>query len=151
MTQLLVAVVVTHSILNLLAHFPVVSKLARGGSSCSTFMLEPNNSKKSIKENGLFLTLAPPTTISMSQGSKLRHSQPHLACHSTEFSDFESLPYQGNVEDPILWPELSGPSHQQPYYSFFPQAVAKKDQAIGRVNNCNNGEAGGSVELNLRL
>ncbi|XP_044479207.1 uncharacterized protein LOC123206143 [Mangifera indica] len=132
-------------------NFEPVGTLSRGGSSCSTFMLEPNHSKKSIKENGLFLTLAPPTTISMSQGSKLRHSQPYLAFHSSEFSDFESLPYQGNVEDPILWPELSRPSHQQPYYSFFPQAVAQKDQAIGRVNNCNNGEVGGSVDLNLKL
>ncbi|KAJ0045988.1 hypothetical protein Pint_04683 [Pistacia integerrima] len=132
-------------------NFEPVGTLYREGSSCSTFMLEPNNSKKSIKENGGFLTLAPPTVNAMSRGSKLRHPQPYLVFHGTEFPDFKSLPYQGNVEERIPRPEPGIPSHQQPYYSFFPQAVAQTDQATGRVDNCHNGEVGESVDLNLKL
>ncbi|KAH9763841.1 hypothetical protein KPL70_001310 [Citrus sinensis] len=72
--------------------------MSREGSSCSAFMLEPNNSKKSIKENGVlnggFLTLAPPTSTSLCQGSKFKRPPHFLAFTNSEFPDFELLPYQ---------------------------------------------------------
>lgn len=125
--------------------------ISREGSSCSTFMLEPNNSKKSVKENGVlnggFLTLAPPTSTSLCQGSKFKHPPHFLAFTNSEFPDFESLPYQGSVEDQMHRP---GQNKRQ-YYSFFPQAMAQTGQATSTMTNCNNGEVGESVDLNLKL
>ncbi|KAK0600338.1 hypothetical protein LWI29_013907 [Acer saccharum] len=155
---------------------PAVLPLSRSddSTSCSsgrTLNSEPtypifregSNSKRNIKENGAFnggfLSLAPPTTTTPKcQSSKFRqYSPPYLAFNSSEFPNFESLTnYQGRVEDPVLLPGLGGSNHRQPYYSFFPQAMARTGQdATGTVTSFNGGrgEVGHdqSVDLNLKL
>ncbi|GAV64040.1 hypothetical protein CFOL_v3_07558 [Cephalotus follicularis] len=125
----------------------------RDGPSGSTSILEPG-SKKSIDKNGIFhgdfLTLAPPTTLT-SSSSKLKNHSTTLAFYSSGCPDFESLPYQENMEEPSLWPGSSGLNQpEQPYYSFLPPAVAHVGQST-MVKNCNGGEVGGSVDLNLKL
>lgn len=82
----------------LFAYMFVAFNHSREGSSCSAFMLEPNNSKKNTQENGVlnggFLTLAPPTSTSLCQGSKFKRPPHFLAFTNSEFPDFELLPYQ---------------------------------------------------------
>uniref|UniRef100_A0A5B6YQQ8 Uncharacterized protein n=1 Tax=Davidia involucrata TaxID=16924 RepID=A0A5B6YQQ8_DAVIN len=125
----------------------------REGPSSSTSMSEPN-SKKVIKENGGlngdFLTLAPPTTTSPHPSSKHKHPSAYVVPHSRELSEFESLPYQGSMEDPIHRQGPNGLIQQQPFYSFFPSAKAQIGQAATIISNC-SGEVGESVDLTLKL
>ncbi|KAJ7981798.1 Actin cytoskeleton-regulatory complex protein pan1, putative isoform 1 [Quillaja saponaria] len=125
----------------------------REGSSCSTSISGPN-SMKSNNENGVcsgdFLTLAPPRTTSLCPASKSKHPSMLLAFHSHEYPDFESLPFQGSVEDQVLQPGPSRFNEQQPFYSFFPPAAkAKFGPTTVSIKNCN--EVGESVDLNLKL
>ncbi|KAB5521288.1 hypothetical protein DKX38_025607 [Salix brachista] len=117
-------------------------------SSCSAWILEPA-SKKIIAENGAckadFLTPDPPAT---STNFKLKPSAfPDF--HNFESFDFDSLPYQGNVEDQIL---QQHPDQQQAYYCFLPPALIQ----IGHPtkidnNNYTGGEVGENIDLNLKL
>ncbi|KAJ7948716.1 Actin cytoskeleton-regulatory complex protein pan1, putative isoform 1 [Quillaja saponaria] len=123
------------------------------GPSCSTSISEPN-SKKSNEENGVccgdFLTLAPPRTTSLCPYSKSKHPSMLLEFHNHEYPDFESLPFQGSVEDPVLQPGPSRFNQQQPFYSFFPpETKAKFDSTTVSVKTFS--EAGESVDLNLKL
>ncbi|KAL5803012.1 hypothetical protein ACOSQ4_031317 [Xanthoceras sorbifolium] len=149
---------------------PTVLPLSRSddSTSCSsghTLNSEPSypifregsNSKRNIKENGVvnggFLSLAPPTTSPKCQSSKFRHSPPSLAFNNSESPNFDSLSYPERVQDPLFQPGPGGSNPRQPYYSFFPRAMASTDQATGSVNNFNGGEVGHdqSVDLNLKL
>ncbi|KAK9269039.1 hypothetical protein L1049_000807 [Liquidambar formosana] len=136
-------------------NFDPGNPIFREAPSCSAPMSEPN--LKDLKENGFyngdFLTLAPPTTISPHLSSKFKHPLAYSASHNHKFSEFESLPYQGSAEDPILLPVPSGLIQPQPFYSFFlPAARAQTGQATttSTINN-GNGEVGESVDLNLKL
>ncbi|GMY31969.1 SPEAR2 [Fagus crenata] len=133
-------------------NFEASDTILREGPSCSTSNSKLNDSKKRENEvlYGDFLTLAPPTTISTCPSSKFKHPSALLASHNHKFPDFESLPYQGSMEDPIIQAGLSQLNQQQPFYSFFPPAKVQIDQATTTMNNCNN-EVGESVDLNLKL
>ncbi|KAK6229347.1 hypothetical protein SCA6_018298 [Theobroma cacao] len=129
----------------------------REGPSCSTSNFE-SKSKRSIRQNGAFdgdfLTLAPPTTTtSMCSSSKFKHSPPNLIYYNCELPDLESLAYQGSLEDSIIRQGGSGLRQYRPYYSFFPPAaMVQIDRATTiTMANCNGGEVGGHVDLNLKL
>ncbi|XP_017979539.1 PREDICTED: uncharacterized protein LOC18594125 isoform X2 [Theobroma cacao] len=129
----------------------------REGPSCSTSNFE-SKSKRSIRQNGAFdgdfLTLAPPTTTtSMCSSSKFKHSPPNLIYYNCELPGLESLAYQGSLEDSIIRQGGSGLRQYRPYYSFFPPAaMVQIDRATTiTMANCNGGEVGGHVDLNLKL
>ncbi|XVF78714.1 hypothetical protein PTKIN_Ptkin14bG0157700 [Pterospermum kingtungense] len=123
----------------------------REGPSCSTLNME-SRSKKINKQNGAFdgdfLTLAPPTTMSMCSSSK-----PNKHPTYCELPDLDSLPYQPSFEDPIIRQGASGLNQSyRPYYSFFPPAMVQIDRASAiTMAKCKGGEVGGHVDLNLKL
>ncbi|KAJ6298308.1 hypothetical protein OIU76_019456 [Salix suchowensis] len=131
-----------------LYNFSSSNRDCREDSSCSAWILEPA-SKKIIAENGACkadsLTPDPPAT---STNFKLKPSAfPDF--HNFESFDFDSLPYQGNVEDQIL---QQHPDQQQAYYCFLPPALIQ----IGHPtkidsNNYTGGEVGDNIDLNLKL
>nr|XP_023914206.1 uncharacterized protein LOC112025754 isoform X1 [Quercus suber] len=135
-------------------NFDAGDTIYREGPSCSTSNSKLNNPKQSFKENevvyGDFLKLAPPTTASTCPSSKFKHPSACLASYNHKFPDFESLPYQGSIQDPIVQAGLSQLNQQQPFYSFFPPTKVQIDRATTTMNNC-NGEVGESVDLNLKL
>ncbi|XP_038686648.1 uncharacterized protein LOC119986166 isoform X1 [Tripterygium wilfordii] len=111
-----------------------------GPAPCSAASFSEPDSKKCNRSNGDFLSLAPPS--------------PYLASQqSHELPDFGSLPYQENVNDPMLQPPRPSPGRsyrlQQPYYSFFPLAMAKNGQETSTING--GSEVGESLDLNLKL
>ncbi|EEF31027.1 conserved hypothetical protein, partial [Ricinus communis] len=118
----------------------------RDGTLCSDSMSEPKpNSKKNNTENedfnGDFLTLAPPVTTLSCPNSKLERSSPaHLTYQNETTFDFDSLPYQGIIENPMLQPGASATNQLQPYYSFLPPAILQIGQATRTINNYNGGE-----------
>ncbi|XP_038997787.1 uncharacterized protein LOC120122749 [Hibiscus syriacus] len=128
---------------------------AASSSNGSTFDFEPGtlNFRKGYycsTLNGVidgdFLTLAPPTTTSMSTSSKFKHPQSNLInCE---------LAYQASFEDSILRQGVtgteSGSNEYRPYHSFFPPAMVQIEQATTlSLADC-NGEVG-HVDLNLKL
>ncbi|CAK7350087.1 unnamed protein product [Dovyalis caffra] len=138
-----------------LYNFSFSSPDCREGSSCSSSIMEPT-SKKDIKENwacnGDFLTLAPPATGLTSKNLKLKPSA-YLAFHNFEPFDFDSLPYQGNVEDQFLQqPGSIVTNQQQTYYCFLPPSLMQIGQPAKTINNCTHGgEVGENIDLNLKL
>ncbi|KAF9666604.1 hypothetical protein SADUNF_Sadunf16G0246000 [Salix dunnii] len=114
--------------------------------SCSAWILEPA-SKKIIAENGAckadFLTPDPPPRPT---NFKLKPSA-FLDFHNFESFDFDSLPYQGNVEDQIL----QQPDQQQAYYCFLPPALMQIGHPTKINNNYTGDEVGENIDLNLKL
>ncbi|WKA12026.1 hypothetical protein VitviT2T_029465 [Vitis vinifera] len=137
----------------------VGNAIFREGPSCSTSLSEIE-SKKGIRENGGsngdFLTLAPPSITSPHPNTRSKQPPGHPAYYNKDSSEFESLPYQGNTGDPIR-PHPTGPlQHQQqwqqlPFYNFLQPANPQNGPAATSSSNCNGGEVGGSVDLNLKL
>ncbi|CAK9151677.1 unnamed protein product [Ilex paraguariensis] len=122
--------------------------LFRDGPPSSGGISEPN-SKKVIKDNGDFLTLAPPANSLPHLSSKNNDPSPYLGTHFRELSNVESLPNQGSPEDPIHRGGSCGSSHQS-FFSFFPSATVRIGEAATTISNC-NGEEGERVDLNLKL
>ncbi|KAF5728271.1 hypothetical protein HS088_TW21G00416 [Tripterygium wilfordii] len=126
-----------------------------GGPPCSAAASSEPDPKKCNKGNGVFngdfLSLAPPTTTSACPTSNFIYPSAYLASQNHELPDFGLLPYQGNVDDPLLQPRpgRSNQQQQQPYYSFFPPATAQNGQETSTING--DSEVGGSVDLNLKL
>lgn len=60
---------------------------------------------------------------------------------------------KGSLEDSIIRQGGSGLRQYRPYYSFFPPAaMVQIDRATTiTMANCNGGEVGGHVDLNLKL
>ncbi|GLT48592.1 hypothetical protein SLA2020_222080 [Shorea laevis] len=134
-------------------NFGSINPIFREGPPCSTSNLELNL-KKSSKENdvfnGDFLTLAPPSSTSVSPSSISKHPPLNLRLYNFKFPDFESLPYQqGCMEDSSIRLGLAGGLNpQRPYHSFFPSSMVQ----IGQASTFNGGaEVGESVDLNLKL
>ena len=153
----------------------------REGPPCSTSLSELDSKrgmKENGGSNGDFLTLAPPSNTS-SPHPNTRSKQPPTgfsAYYSKECPKFEPFPYQvklkqhkpafhfpthnlivsnscfkGNIGDSIR-PYPTEPVQQQlPFYSFLPPANLKNGPAATSSSNCNGGEVGGSVDLNLKL
>ncbi|KAI9403126.1 hypothetical protein POPTR_001G375600v4 [Populus trichocarpa] len=138
-----------------LYNFSFSSRNCREDSSCSTCILEPT-SKKIIKENGAcnadFLTPAPPPATTLtSTDFKLKPSA-YLDFHNFESFDFDSLPYQGNVEDRILQqPGAIVPNQQQTYYCFLPPAIMQIGHPTKSSNDYTGDEVGENIDLNLKL
>ncbi|KDP36273.1 hypothetical protein JCGZ_09838 [Jatropha curcas] len=138
-------------------NFTSVSPNFREGPLCSDSISDrKHTSKKSMKEigalNGDFLTLAPPSTTWTCPNSKLKHPKSaYLAFHNCESCDFDSLPYQGGIEDPTFQSGPSVPNQLQPYYSFLPPAVMQTGEATKNISNCNGSEVGETIDLNLKL
>ncbi|XP_021890291.1 uncharacterized protein LOC110808943 isoform X2 [Carica papaya] len=126
------------------------NQIFRDSLTCPTSMSELY-SKQSNRESGSsnrdFLTLAPPTI------SNIKHISPaNLGYNNHEYPDFESPPYQVSTEDSIIKQGPSQSNQQQPYFSFFPPAAKQIDPAASSsVSNCNVGEVGEGVDLNLKL
>ncbi|GMJ11418.1 hypothetical protein HRI_004811000 [Hibiscus trionum] len=96
--------------------------------------------------DGDFLTLALPTTTSMSSSSNSKHLQSDLINGEPA--------YQARSEDSILRQGATGTGYESneclPYYSFFPPAMLQIDPAATlSMANC-NGEVG-HADLNLKL
>ncbi|XP_010277720.1 PREDICTED: uncharacterized protein LOC104612101 [Nelumbo nucifera] len=100
------------------------------------------NHKRGIQENGAqlegdFLTLGlSATSSSSSMVSKSKQPLDFLGLHYRDLTEFDLFPIQGSIE-------------QQPFYSFLPP----KGQ-VGRAapsTDDHSGEAGDSVDLNLKL
>ncbi|KAJ0700887.1 putative SPEAR family protein [Helianthus annuus] len=103
--------------------------------------------KKFIDENQIltrdFLKLAPPQTSQLRSSSK---ENLRLSPCTGEQPQFERLPLQKDQsKDPNHMSGRSG-SNPQPFLSFFPAAKTP----VGQTGN-GNGEAGESVDLNLKL
>ncbi|KAK7272571.1 hypothetical protein RJT34_29250 [Clitoria ternatea] len=136
-------------------NFDAGNSSSRETPSCSGSNSEPN-SKKRNKENenfkGDFLSLAPPSPPSCPP-SKFKTSSSFLAFHNQGYPEFESLSYQGNVEDQTPTPPMYRLFNQQkqPLYSLFlPEAKEEQiGQTTGRIQNCH--EVGESIDLNLKL
>ncbi|XVE80047.1 hypothetical protein DITRI_Ditri14bG0107800 [Diplodiscus trichospermus] len=124
----------------------------REGPSCSTSNLD-SKSKKSIKQDGDFLTLAPPTTSSICSSSKIKHPPSNLIYYNYELPDLESLTSQASFEDSSVRQGASGLNqYYRPYYTFFPPTMVQIDRATTiSMANCKGGEVGGHVDLNLKL
>ncbi|KAI3803514.1 hypothetical protein L1987_31668 [Smallanthus sonchifolius] len=103
--------------------------------------------KKFIDENQIltrdFLKLAPPQTSQSSSSSK---ESLHLSPCKGEQPQFERLPLQKDQSKDLTHLSGRGGSNPQPFLSFFPAAKTH----MGQPGN-NNGEAGESVDLNLKL
>ncbi|KAF5460935.1 hypothetical protein F2P56_020769 [Juglans regia] len=119
-------------------------------SSISYSKMESNTSIKGNEVlKGKSLSLSPPRTTPTCRSSKLKPLSACLALQDTLFPDFESLPYQGTVEDPIIQQLPSQLDQQQPFYCFLPPAKVQIGQATTTMNNCNG--VGESIDLNLKL
>ncbi|XP_011000242.1 PREDICTED: uncharacterized protein LOC105107869 [Populus euphratica] len=138
-----------------LYNFSFSSRNCREDSSCSTCILEPT-SKKIIKENGAcnvdFIAPAPPPATTLTSiDFKLKPSA-YLDFHNFESFDFDSLPYQGNVEDQILQqPGAIVPNQQQTYYCFLPPAIMQIGHPTKSSNGYTGDEVGENIDLNLKL
>ncbi|XP_038878186.1 uncharacterized protein LOC120070321 isoform X2 [Benincasa hispida] len=123
------------------------------GPSCSSSSSEPNSRKK-MKGNAFrrdLLTLATPTTTWMCQNSKLKHLSGHAVDSNNEFTELVPLPLQGVMEIPTCpHPEPSWAYRFQPYYRFFPPALAQSGRTSPKSSGRFNVEDE-SVDLNLKL
>ncbi|KAG8657927.1 uncharacterized protein LOC110610681 isoform X1 [Manihot esculenta] len=123
----------------------------REGPSCSNSISEPKpNSKKIIDgfSSGDFLTLGLPTATSTRPNSNLKPPSASLAIRNYGNFDFDSLPYQGSMEDPSIEQEPSVPNQLQHYCSFLPPATVQIGQPAKTISNCSGDEV---VEENLDL
>ncbi|KAF2286087.1 hypothetical protein GH714_010234 [Hevea brasiliensis] len=146
---------IVHPLADQMNHFHLAMQ-AHSISLLPTLISEPKpNSKKIVKENavsrGDFLTLGPPTTTLTCQNSKLEPPSAYLALHNYGNLDFDSLPYQGSMEDPTVEPGPSVPNDLQPYYSFLPPAIMQIGPPTKTTSNCSGGDAVENVDLNLKL
>lgn len=140
-----------------------VEPFLREGPPCSNSLSELD-SKKGIAENGGsngdFLTLAPPSITSPHPNTRSKQNpilvpyQVNLKTNTKPTFHF-STPFptlnltvsiscfKGNSSDPLL--------QHLPFYSFLPPVNPQNDTSATSPSNCNGGEVGGSVDLNLKL
>ncbi|KAH8518857.1 hypothetical protein H0E87_000642 [Populus deltoides] len=99
-----------------------------------------------------FLTPAPPPATTLtSTDFKLKRSA-FLDFHTFESFDFDSLPYQGNVEDRIIQqPGVIVPNQQHTYYCFLPPAIMQIGHPTKSSNDYTGDEVGENIDLNLKL
>ncbi|XP_071689076.1 uncharacterized protein [Rutidosis leptorrhynchoides] len=114
----------------------------------SSSVVRPDTTKKSfVNENEVltrdFLKLAPPQALQLNSSSK---ETLHLSSCITEQTHYEILPpHNGQSKDSTRLTGIGG-SNPQSFLSFFPAAKTPMVQP-----GTSNGEAGESVDLNLKL
>ncbi|XP_059661459.1 uncharacterized protein LOC132307653 [Cornus florida] len=136
----------------------------RESPSSSASMYEPNLSivtKENGNLSGDFLTLALPTSTLPHPSSKFKPPSAYVATHHRQLSELEGLPYPGSMEESVHQQGLCGLIERHPFYRFIPSAKAHTGQTANTTSNCKtgqaaavsncNGEAGGGVDLNLKL